>query len=192
MPQRSRPDPSCHRIRIIGGSLRGSRLDVADAPGLRPTPDRVRETLYNWLAPVVEGVDCLDLFAGSGALGIEALSRGAARCVFVEADARVARVLQANLQRLKVIAAEVRNCDATRYLQGAAQPFDLVLLDPPFAADLWSPIAHTLEANGWLTASAWIYVESPANTVPLLPDRWQLHREGRAGDVRHALYRRMR
>src|SRR6202161_4111233 len=104
------------RVRIIGGSLRGSKLDVLDAPGLRPTPDRVRETLFNWLMPVIDGARCLDLFAGTGALGIEALSRGAVRVDFVESDAQLARMLRENLARLKQTAA-VHQSMASRFVE---------------------------------------------------------------------------
>ena len=178
------------RIRIIGGSLRNSRLEVAELPGLRPTPERVRETLFNWLAPVLQGARALDLCAGTGALGIEALSRGAAAACFVEPEARAARALRDNLARLKATAGEVVATDAQGFLRGAARPFDLVFLDPPFAADLWSALAQGLERGGWLAERAWIYVESPRGAVPAVPADWALHREGRAGEVRFALYRR--
>jgi 16S rRNA (guanine966-N2)-methyltransferase len=181
---------SSGRIRIIGGSLRNSRLDVPDLPGLRPTAERVRETLFNWLAPMIEGARCLDLCAGTGALGIEALSRGAAGVQFVERDARAAQTLRENLARLKTSAGEVSVQDAAQFLQGAPQQQDLVFLDPPFALPLWSPLAQQLEQGGWLAAQAWIYVESPRNLTPSLPAHWQLHREGHAGEVRFALYRR--
>ncbi|MGN2249261.1 16S rRNA (guanine(966)-N(2))-methyltransferase RsmD [Frateuria sp. GZRe14] len=177
------------RIRIIGGRLRNSRLDVPELPGLRPTPERVRETLFNWLAPVIGGVQALDLCAGTGALGIEALSRGAAAVRFVERDARAATALRENLARLKT-EGTVTVADAAAFLEGAPVPFGLVFLDPPFAADLWPVLAQRLEERGWLTAQAWIYVESPRDQVPSLPSNWALHREGRAGEVRHALYRR--
>ena len=178
------------RIRIIGGSLRNSRLDVPDLPGLRPTAERVRETLFNWLAPVLEGARCLDLCAGTGALGVEALSRGAAGVQFVERDARAAQALCDNLGRLKAGAGKVAALEAGMFLQGAPQRYDLVFLDPPFALGLWTALAQRLEAAGWLAARAWIYVESPRNGVPVLPPNWQLHREGHAGEVRFALYRR--
>jgi 16S rRNA (guanine966-N2)-methyltransferase len=178
------------RVRIIGGSLRNSRLDVPDLPGLRPTPERVRETLFNWLAPVIDGTRCLDLCAGTGALGIEALSRGAAGVQFVERDARAAQVLRANLARLKADAGQVAVLDAGLFLQGTAQPYDLVFLDPPFALDLWLALARQLEQGGWLAARGWVYVESPRGDAPVLPPNWQLHREGLAGEVRFALYRR--
>lgn len=179
------------RIRIIGGSLRNSRLDVPDLPGLRPTAERVRETLFNWLAPVVQGARCLDLCAGTGALGIEALSRDAASVQFVERDARAAQALRDNLKRLKAAAGQVTAAEAGAFLQGASQLYDLVFLDPPFALGLWTALAQQLEARGWLAAQAWVYVESPRNGTLVLPSNWQLHREGHAGEVRFALYRRV-
>jgi 16S rRNA (guanine966-N2)-methyltransferase len=178
------------RIRIIGGSLRNSRLDVPDLPGLRPTAERVRETLFNWLAPVIDGARCLDLCAGTGALGIEALSRGAASVQFVERDARAAQALRDNLARLKTSGGEVVALDAAQFLRGAPRAQDLVFLDPPFALELWSTLTRQLELGGWLAAQAWIYVESPSTTAPAAPPNWQLHREGHAGEVRFALYRR--
>lgn len=178
------------RIRIIGGSLRNSRLQVPELPGLRPTAERVRETLFNWLVPVIEGARCLDLCAGTGALGIEALSRGAASVQFVERDARLAQALRDNLTRLKVTAGTVTALDAATFLKAQPQPQDLVFLDPPFAQGLWSPLAQSLEQGGWLAAGAWVYVESPRGAEPVLPSSWQLHRDGQAGEVRFALYRR--
>lgn len=178
------------RIRVIAGSLRNSRLEVPDLPGLRPTPERVRETLFNWLAPYLAGARCLDLCAGTGALGVEALSRGAAQVQFVESDSRAAQALRDNLMRLKVTSGHVAALDARLFLQGTPQAYDVVLLDPPFASQLWTSLARQLEDGGWLAVAAWIYVESPRDTVPSLPTNWQLHREGRAGEVRFALYRR--
>jgi 16S rRNA (guanine966-N2)-methyltransferase len=178
------------RIRIIGGRLRNSRLEVPELPGLRPTPERVRETLFNWLAPMIEGACVLDLCAGTGALGIEALSRGAASACFVEPAARPVQALRDNLARLKAVGGEVVALDAQGFLRGAARPFDLVFLDPPFALGLWSVLAERMELGGWLAGQAWIYVESPRGPAPGVPASWSLHREGRAGEVRFALYRR--
>lgn len=178
------------RIRIIGGFLRNSRLNVPDLPGLRPTSERVRETLFNWLAPTLAGVRALDLCAGTGALGIEALSRGASAVQFVEPEPRAVEALRGNLVRLKATGWEVAGMEARAFLRGSPQPFGLVLLDPPFAEQLWTPLARQLEEGGWLTATASIYVESPRGTLPSLPSSWNLHREGLAGDVRYALYRR--
>ncbi len=184
------PKSAPGRIRIIGGSLRNSRLQLPQLPQLRPTPERVRETLFNWLAPVIEGARCLDLCAGTGALGIEACSRGAARVRFVERDASVAQALRENLARLRIDIAEVANVDAITFLAGSAQAFDLVFLDPPFALGLWAGLSRQLESGGWLGANALIYVESPRALVPDLPPDWHVHREGHAGEVRFALYRR--
>ncbi|MDA3915263.1 16S rRNA (guanine(966)-N(2))-methyltransferase RsmD [Oleiagrimonas sp.] len=178
------------QVRIIGGSLRGSKLAVPDRGGLRPTPGRVRETLFNWLQSWIEGARCLDLFAGTGALGIEALSRGAAGVTFVERDAELARALSANLARLGQDHARVICSEAAQYLQEAAQPFDIVFMDPPFALELWSGMAWHLERGGWLRDNAWVHVESATDQRPELPLAWQLHRERTAGQVRHALYRR--
>jgi 16S rRNA (guanine966-N2)-methyltransferase len=183
-----RADPR-GRVRIVAGSLRGSRIDVPEAAGLRPTPDRVRETLFNWLMPVIGGSRCLDLFAGTGALGIEALSRGAAAVDFVETDARLADALRVNLMRLKQSSRVIRS-DALRFLAEGDARYDVVFLDPPFAAGLWTAAAHALETQQRLAATAWIYVESPAEEIPELPAAWSVHRESRAGAVRFALYRR--
>jgi 16S rRNA (guanine966-N2)-methyltransferase len=189
MRREPRRDLPSGRVRIIGGALRNSRLDVPAQAGLRPTPERVRETVFNWLAPLISGARCLDVCAGTGALGIEALSRGAASVVFVERDAQVARALSGNLVRLKTVGGTVDTTSAQDYLRGAAQRFDVVFLDPPFALDLWSALAQQLEAGGWLAPAALIYVESPRTAVPVLPAQWQVHREAVAGAVRYALYR---
>ncbi|HEV7489888.1 MAG TPA: 16S rRNA (guanine(966)-N(2))-methyltransferase RsmD [Rhodanobacteraceae bacterium] len=178
------------KLRIVAGNLRGSRLEVPGKTGLRPTPDRVRETLFNWLAPVIDGAHCLDLYAGTGALGIEAISRGASACTFVESDRALARLLAENLARLKIENARVLETDALTMLGGAVRPCDIVFLDPPFGANLWNESARLLESRGWLGENAWLYVESPADAQISLPPSLILHREGRAGAVRFALYRR--
>ncbi len=182
-------EPGPGRIRIIGGSLRGSRLEVPVAIGLRPTPDRLRETLFNWLMPWMVGARCLDLFAGTGALGIEALSRQVGSVVFVERDPALVSALRANLARLKVMAYVVQ-ASALSWLQGAAQPFDIVFVDPPFADGLWLPTIAALERADWLSVNALIYLESPADVVPAVPAHWGVWREARVGAVRGALYRR--
>lgn len=188
--KRSRNAGSGGSLRIIAGSLRGSRLAVPDSPGLRPTPDRVRETLFNWLAPWIQGTRCLDLYAGTGALGIEALSRGAAACVFVERDPDLRQHLQGNLARLGVEGARVVAQDAMAFLAGPPQAFDLVFLDPPFDAGLWQEAARRLEEGGWLAPAALVHVESPVDASVQLPATWVLHRQARAGAVAHAVYRR--
>jgi len=185
------PRPAFGSVRIIGGSLRRSRLDVPDAPGLRPTPDRVRETLFNWLAPIIEGARCLDLFAGTGALGIEALSRGAGWVDFVERDPRLAQALRQNLERLRQTDAAVRCADALQTLAEAPQDaYDIVFVDPPFTETLWQPAVTALE-NGWLRGGALVYLEMPASAQITMPENWSPHRESTAGAVRYALYRRL-
>ena len=188
------------QLRVIGGQWRGRRLNFPALPGLRPTPDRVRETLFNWLAPVVSGVRCLDLFAGSGALGIEALSRGAAEVYFVEQHPQAARALSANLRLLAVQAqrAHLEMADALQWLRQPGVPFEIVLLDPPFAQNLLAPVCAALEQGGWLNvnASAWIYMETAAGTetefdAPCWPATWQLWRDKTAGAVRYRLVRRV-
>ena len=187
---RTAPRPAFGSVRIIGGSLRRSRLEVPNAPGLRPTPDRVRETLFNWLAPIIEGARCLDLFAGTGALGIEALSRGAGWVDFIERDPRLAQALRQNLERLRQTDAAVRCADALQTLgERPANACDVVFVDPPFTETLWQPAVMALEGNGWLRAGALIYVEMPASAQLTVPETWSPHRESVAGAVRYSLYR---
>jgi len=175
------------QVRIIAGSLRGSRIAVPDAPGLRPTSDRVRETLFNWLQSQVVGARVLDLFAGVGALGFEAASRGAASVVLVERDPALARALEATAARLKIATAQVHGADALTWLSGAkGAGFDLVFVDPPFSADLWQATISTLEPC--LANPARIYLESPAGRAPAVPANWSLLREGETRQVRYALY----
>ena len=186
------PRPAFGSVRIIGGSLRRSRLDVPDAPGLRPTPDRVRETLFNWLAPIIEGARCLDLFAGTGALGIEALSRGAGWADFIERDPRLAQALRQNLLRLRQSDAAVRCADALHTLgEAPPDPYDIVFVDPPFTETLWQPAVIALEGSHWLRANGWVYLEMPVSAEITVPEIWSPHRESVAGAVRYALYRRL-
>jgi 16S rRNA (guanine966-N2)-methyltransferase len=178
-------------LRVIGGQWRGRRLAFPDLPGLRPTPDRVRETLFNWLAPVLPGARCLDLFAGSGALGIEALSRGAAEVVFVERQPQAVRALRENLGRLNAQGARVEAAEALAWLRQPGTPFEIVLLDPPFGEGLLEPTCAALDASGWLAETAWIYLEAEATLERLpLPVRWTRYREKTAGAVTYRLARR--
>ncbi|MBZ9558181.1 MULTISPECIES: 16S rRNA (guanine(966)-N(2))-methyltransferase RsmD [Modicisalibacter] len=182
--------PRGGKLRIIGGRFKRRLLSVPDSPGLRPTPDRVRETLFNWLAFELAGRRVLDLYAGTGALGLEALSRGAAQAVFVEAQPAVARALEANVVTLGV-EARVVGGDTQAYLAGPATPFELVFLDPPFRQGYLEPTCAALESGGWLAAGAWVYVEHESELEPNLPGAWSLHREVRAGDTRGRLYHRL-
>ncbi len=180
------------QLRIIGGQWRGRKLAFPAVEGLRPTADRVRETLFNWLQFDLPGARCLDLFAGSGALGLEALSRGAAEVLFVERAAPAARAIEAHLNTLGATdRARVRRADARALLDGPATPFDILFLDPPFASDLLAPCARRLERNGWLAPEALIYIETPARTEPPpLPGNWNIERHKRAGEVTYRLARR--
>src|SRR5690606_7485095 len=177
------------QVRIIGGRWRGTRLPVADAPGLRPTPDRTRETLFNWLAPVLPGARVLDLFAGSGALGFEALSRGAGEALLVERDPHLCEALRGVAQRLQGgDAASIVQADAVAFLDAPLHGrFDVVFLDPPFADELWERVLERLDA--WIADRAWLYLESPLQRSIDAPG-WRSHREGRSRETRHALYRR--
>jgi 16S rRNA (guanine966-N2)-methyltransferase len=178
-------------IRIIGGSWRGRRFRFADVPDIRPTPDRVRETLFNWLGPRVQSARCLDLFAGSGALGLEALSRGAASTLFVDQNTTAVRALSALLVEWNAQGARVERADALQFLAGTAQPADVVFLDPPFAAGLLSKAASLLERRGWLSPEALIYVEASAREpLPALPPGWHPAKAKRAGEVGYHLFAR--
>ncbi len=176
------------RLRIVAGKWRSRLLPVADEPGLRPTSERIRETLFNWLASTIEGSRCLELFAGSGALGLEALSRGAGEVVFVENSARVAAVLKESVNMLEASGARIHKADAIRYLKGEPEPFDIVFLDPPFAADLLEDLCRLLSEGNWLAEGGRVYLEQDRERpLPELPDGWTLLNEKTAGQVRYAL-----
>ncbi len=177
-------------VRIIGGRWRGTRLPVADSVGLRPTSDRVRETLFNWLQGELEGARVLDLFAGSGALGLEAVSRGAAQAQLVESGPALVAALTAAVQRLGADdRVSVQQSDARRFLADWSGPdFDIAFVDPPFAAGLWQEILTVLP--GKMSATAWLYLESPVDLAPDPGPEWALHRENRTREVRFALFRR--
>ena len=184
-------------LRIIAGTWRGRRLRFPEGPDIRPTPDRVRETLFNWIAPVIRGARALDLFAGSGALGLEALSRGASYVEFVDSDVRAIDALRTHLSEWKAEPStfDLRRADAlvrvTEQRAVSAPPFDIVFIDPPFAAALWQTVAQRLEAGRWLSPQAFIYLEAPASaSLEGLPECWTPWREGSAGEVGYHLFRR--
>jgi len=174
------------RVRIIGGEHRGRRLAVADRPGLRPTPDRVRETLFNWLGQRLDGLACLDLFAGSGALGFEAASRGAARVVMVEKDRTALQGLLKGKDLLAADNVEIVFEDALQYLARSGERFDVVFLDPPFGQNALAAALERLPPR--LAPGARVYLEAPA---PLdLQEPWRELRRGRAGQVSYQLLER--
>ncbi len=178
-----------HKLRIIGGRWRSRTLSFPAVADLRPTGDRIRETLFNWLMPELPGTRCLDLFAGSGILGFEALSRGASGCTLVERHPLAARQLQANAVRLDAQGARIYHGDALEFLKTQEpEPCGIVFLDPPFSAEFWQP-ALTLLARGWLADRALVYIETPAAAALALEPPWQLHRQKRAGHVCYSLYR---
>ncbi|KNC11090.1 16S rRNA methyltransferase [Klebsiella sp. RIT-PI-d] len=179
------------QIRIIGGQWRGRKLPVPDSPGLRPTTDRVRETLFNWLAPSMVDARCLDCFAGSGALGLEALSRYAANATLLEMERSVARQLQKNLATLNAAQGRVEIVNTLAFLNQPGTPHDIVFVDPPFRQGLLEQTLNLLENNHWLADNALVYVESEVeNGMPPVPAHWQLYREKVAGQVAYRLYQR--
>ncbi len=164
-------------------------MDIADVPGLRPTSERIRETLFNWLAPTLPGARCLDLFAGTGALGLEALSRGAGGVVFVEKSPVAAKLLSANVEVLDASAAEVRQADARTFLKAPpGTPFDIVFLDPPFAADMLGELCRLLDEASMLGSGALVYLEEDrARPETDLPRGWRILKTKAAGNVRYSL-----
>jgi 16S rRNA (guanine966-N2)-methyltransferase len=178
-------------LRIVGGRHRGRRLRFPAGVEIRPTPDRVRETLFNWLQPRIVDARVLDLFAGSGALGLEALSRGAAHVTFVERDRRAAAAIDGVLKEWQETAATIAVGDALSWLTAprAATPYDIVFVDPPYDAGVLEAAAEGLAAHGWLAADARVYVERRArDPSPALPAGWREQRSGRAGEVGYHLF----
>lgn len=178
-------------LRIIGGEWRSRKLPIADVPGLRPSTDRVRETLFNWLRNDIAGARCLDLFAGSGALGFEAASRGAREVVLVESNHKVQQNLAANITALKAQQVQLVCADALGWLQQAHAAFDVVFIDPPYASELLAPSCALLEQKNLLTSQAKIYLEHDARQeLPCLPKNWQIIRGKKAGQVGYYLAQR--
>jgi len=203
-PKPSKPPPQQPRdgrnsVRIIGGGWRGRRVSFPDLPGLRPTPDRVRETLYNWLQHAIVGTRCLDLFAGSGALGLEALSRGAAAVVFVEQAQAAARGLVAELARLGgTPKARVVEMGASRFLRTTGEahghpygaPFDIVFMDPPFGQEALADYVPLLDLGGWVKPGGLVYLECEKSAgAPAVPAHWELLKSKSAGEVGYHLAR---
>jgi 16S rRNA (guanine966-N2)-methyltransferase len=182
-------------VRIIGGGWRGRRVNFPDIPGLRPTPDRVRETLFNWLQHDIAGARCLDLFAGSGALGLEALSRGAKEVVFVEQAVAASRALSEQLTRLGAgRVGRVAEMGAARFLrtppEPSSPPFDIVFVDPPFGRGLLAEYVPMLDSGHWVRPGGLVYLENEkADGVPALPPHWEMLKSKSAGEVGYHLAR---
>ena len=177
------------RLRIVAGNWRSRLLEIADVPGLRPTSARIRETVFNWLAPRIDGARCLDLFAGTGALGLEALSRGATACDFVEKSSKAAKTLRRNIASLEAKSATVFEGSAEKFLeQPGATKYEIVFLDPPFAAAMLADLCRLLEASEVLAGGARIYVEEDRNQPMFdMPDGWQVLKSKESGNVRYSL-----
>ena len=175
-------------LRIIGGLYRGKKIPIPEAPGLRPTPDRVRETLFNWLQSQIGGKRVLDCFAGTGVLGFEAASRGAAEVVLLEKVPALANSLRETAARLKASTIKIETTDSFSWLrQPASKQFDLVFIDPPFGTDYAQQILPLVRP--WLADSAWVYVETGRSTLIEVPTTYQLYREGSTREVWYRLFR---
>ncbi len=175
-----------NRLRIVGGTWRSRLLTFPDVVGLRPTPDRVRETVFNWLGQIMDGKRCLDLFAGSGALGFEALSRGARQVVMVERDSKVVRALKENASALKAENCEMVAGDALKFLAQEARRFDVIFVDPPYQMDLLPLVLPRLPPH--LEDDGLIYTE--ADTPLEFAADWQVWRQGKAGLVHYYLLKK--
>lgn len=175
-----------NRVRIVGGAWRSRQIAFPSRKSLRPTPDRVRETLFNWLGQDLAGRDCLDLFAGSGALGFEAASRGARRVVMVERDPAVFRALAESRETLGAAAVELKKADALEFLRADGGVYDVVFLDPPFEDEYWPRLEPLLPRH--LAPGALVYLESAR--PPVLAPGWKAWRQDRAGQVAYQLLKR--
>jgi 16S rRNA (guanine966-N2)-methyltransferase len=186
----SKPPTKNTALRIIGGKWRGRKLTIPVRPGLRPTHDRVRETLFNWLQPVITDSRCLDAFAGSGALGFEALSRGAAQAIFVENDRMQAQAIEKNATELQSIHAHVIQ-STWPGVKLSDEKLDVVFLDPPFHSGLIDVVWNELISQQLLTNTAWVYIEHAADEKPTIPDGFHCHREKQTKQVVYGLFRRL-
>ena len=187
----SQKKPSGGFVRIISGSWRGRKLPVHDLEGLRPTIDRVKETLFNWVAQDIPNATCLDVFAGSGGLGFEAASRQAKMVTLLEMNPKAAKQLSDNAKELKADNIKVENIDAISYLSKPGTPYDVVFLDPPFRKGLLAETVNLLESNGWLAEDAVMYVETEKELkLEGMPENWELYRDKTTGQSSYRLFHR--
>jgi 16S rRNA (guanine966-N2)-methyltransferase len=194
LPRKQTQRPPAHKLRIIAGRWRSRIIAFQPADGLRPTGDRIRETAFNWLRASIEGAHCIDLFAGSGALSFEALSRGASHCTSIEQHGDAVKQLRENAVLLQAEGLDIVHTDSLKYLQLGAppQPYNLAFVDPPFAAGLVSKTCALLNNDSWLTDKAMIYCEMAATDNSFVaPENWQMLREKVSGEVRYCLYSRI-
>jgi 16S rRNA (guanine966-N2)-methyltransferase len=190
-PNSSQKKPAIGCVRIISGLWKGRKLPVHDVEGLRPTTDRVKETLFNWIAQEIPASRCLDLFAGSGSLGFEAASRQAEQVNMVELNSSVYKQLQANLVALNATNIALHHTDALNFLNQPATPHHIVFIDPPFRKELLQEIIEKLESRGWLADQAIIYIECEKElALNNIPENWSLYREKQAGQVCYRLFER--
>ena len=178
-----------NQLRIIGGRWRGRKLSFPTIEGLRPTPDRVRETLFNWLADDIFGARCLDLFSGSGALGFEALSRGAGHVDMVDSAASASQQLRANAALLEADNLKTHSTNALHFLAAQSTPYQIIFLDPPFHQGLMADCLDAIIKQALLMPKAWLYLEMAIDeALPAVPAEWRLHREKNAGQVCYRLF----
>lgn len=177
-----------NKLRIIGGEWRSRSLHFSETPGLRPTPDRIRETLFNWLQYDIFGSRCLDLFAGSGALGFEAASRGAKSVLQIEQNPIACQALRDNASRLNAHQVTIKNLNVFDFLSGPAEAFDIVFLDPPFAQGMALTTCQWLDKNNWLTPQAKIYVETESNLILETSESWKLLKNKITGGISYRLF----
>ena len=178
------------KLRIIGGEWRGRKLEFANLPGLRPTPDRIRETLFNWLAPHLAGARCLDLYCGSGALGFECLSRGATVATMVDEATVVEQCIARNRVLLECDTLQFERADALAWVRETkfAAPYDIVFVDPPYQQVLLEPTLAALQCSEAIRQGSWVYTEAPRQTAIPAPEQWILHRDKQAGNNRYCLF----
>ena len=194
MPKKKTPSQPVNRLRIIAGKWRSRVIPFHSAEGLRPTGDRIRETAFNWLASHIDGARCIDVFAGSGALAFEALSRGAAQCSALEQQGGAIKQLRETAANLQAQNLDIIQADSLNYLQQRPppEPYNLAFVDPPFAAGLLSKTCRLLNNGGWLAADALIYCEMASTDNSFIPpENWQMRREKVSGEVRYCLYSRI-
>lgn len=194
MPSKNNLNTPIPKLRIIAGKWRSRVITFQPADGLRPTGDRIRETLFNWLSTTIDGARCIDVFAGSGALSFEALSRGASQCTSLEQQGAAIKNLYKNASALRAENLNIVQADSIHFLQHSPpdQPFHIAFVDPPFSARLLTQTCELLNSGGWLSHNARIYCEmEAADSSFIAPDNWEMLREKVSGDVRYCLYSRV-